>query len=134
MRCTILVALFLAVCLLTSCGYNNTYENGYADGYNDGYSDAELNAQYTLDEAFSNGFDTGYDEGYDEVRDAIDKAADYAREQTGWSVYEAYCNISIYNDGVHPNGYALPTEEEYLESIDTLVYFCEHLENAGYGG
>ena len=138
---SVLVFFSFAICLL-SCNHKGTYEDGYADGY----SDAESVMQYLIEEEFldgcdigySDGYDAGYDDGYDDgynrVYDAIMDATDYARKQTGWSVYEAWNNISIYNDGVHPYGYALPTEEEYLQSVETIVIFCEYLENAGLGG
>lgn len=124
------IASFAIVVSLSSCNHEGTYSGGYEDGYND----AEFEIGYLMEEEFLKGYEAGYDDGYDEVYDAISKATDYAREQTGWSVYEAWCNISIYQEGVHPYGYELPTEEEYLQSIETLVLFCEHLDNAGFGG
>ena len=143
-----LVIFAMSICLL-SCSQNRTYEDGYADGY----SDAESEVQCLMEEEFLDGYDigyedghregrndssesydTGYEAGYSEVYDAIMDATDYARTQTGWSVYEAWNNISIYNDGVHPYGHALPTESEYLQCIETLVIFCEYLDNAGLGG
>lgn len=123
------IAIAMVLCLLSACN-SKTYEDGYADGY----ADAEYEIGYLTEEKFFDGYEIGYDEGYDEVYDAILDATDYARERTGWSVYEAWSNISIYQDGVHPYGYELPTEEEYLQSIETLVIFCEHLDNAGLGG
>ena len=133
---TIIASFAFVACLLSGCqieGYNDGYDEGYDDGYNDGYSDAEFEIGY-LSEEFFDGYEAGYDDGYAEVYDAIEDASYYARAQTGWSVYEAWCNISIYQEGVHPYGYELPTEEEYLQSIETLVLFCEHLDNAGFGG
>ena len=128
---TILTASALALCIL-SCSYRGTYDDGYEDGYVDGYSDAESEMQYNIEDEFSKGYDRGCDDGYGEVYDAIEEAKEYARSQTGWSVYEAWNNIGIYNDGVHPFGYDLPTEEEYQQSIETLVLFCEYLDSVDF--
>lgn len=127
------VAISTALCLLSACN-NKEYECAYNDGYNDGYSCAEFEIGYLAQEKFSDGYEIGFDDGYDNVCGTISDAMDYAREKTGWSVYEAWNNISIYNDGVHPFGYDLPTEEEYRQSIETLVIFCEYLDNEGLGG
>lgn len=121
------------VTLLASCS-SETYQDGYEAGYTDGYAEAHQKCEYLCEEEFFEGYEMGYDDGGDDVRVAIDDALDYAREQTGWSVYEAWSNISIYNDGVHPYGYAIPTEEEYRQSIETLVIFCKYLDNAGLCG
>jgi hypothetical protein len=143
-----IVASFALIVCLVSCGYRGNYEDGYSNGYFAGYSDAEAEMQYLLEEEFlagydigcaesddyDDGYDDGYNDGHNEVYGAIADATDYARAQTGWSVYEAWNNISIYNDGIDPYGYPLPTEEEYLQSIETLVIFCEYLGNAGLGG
>ena len=149
-----LLVIFIFWGLLASCDSRGNYDDGYADGYNNGFDDgysegyaaAESDASYLFDEKFSDGYDRGnddgffegyaegYDNGYDDVKAIIAEATDYAREKTGWSVYEAWCNISIYNDGEHPYGYQLPTEYEYYQSIETLVIFCEYLDNAGLGG
>lgn len=137
---SILVLLSFAICLL-SCNYKGAYEDGYADGYSDGYLDTESEMQYLMEEEFLDGYDIGYDDGFIEGYDyaktdfalrAIEDAEEYARNQTGWSVYEAWNNISIYQDGVHPYGYELPTEEEYNQSIDTLVYFCQYLDSVDF--
>lgn len=129
----VIIAVLIALCSLSACDIE-TYDDGYEDGYSDGYSDAEFEMEYLMEEEFLDGYDIGYDDGYGEVFNAIEDAADYARDQTGWSVYEAWSNISLYQEGVHPYGYDIPTEEEYLQSIETLVLFCEYLNNAGFGG
>ena len=129
----LIIVLCFALCSLSACNAK-TYEDGYNEGYNDGYSDAEFEVGYLAEEDFLDGYDIGFDEGYAEAYSIIDDATSYARKQTGWSVYEAWNNIAIYNEGLDPYGYPLPTEEEYLQSIETLVLFCEYLENAGLGG
>ena len=137
-----LFLLFVAVSLI-SCGSNGYYDQGYEDGYAEGLYDGHLEKELELyDDRFESGYDigheegyyTGYDDGYEEARLVIEIAGDHARDQTGWSVYEAWNNIGIYHDGVDPDGYELPTEEEYRQSVETLVIFCEYLDNAGLGG
>ena len=137
-RLIAVLVLFTFAIFLMSCSYEGHYDDGYGDGYIDGYSDAEFDMQYVLEEElldyYDAGYYDGYDDGYDEVYNAVEEATAYARSQTGWSVYEAWNNISIYNDGVNPYGHDLPTEEEYRQSIETLVIFCEYLDNACLGG
>jgi hypothetical protein len=121
----------LALCIL-SCSYRGTYDDGYEVGYVDGYSDAEAEMQYNIKGEFTKGYDSGWDDGNEEVYNAIEDAKEYARSQTGWSVYEAWNNIRIYNDGVDPFGHDLPTEEEYQQSVETLVLFCEYLDSVDF--
>lgn len=137
-----LILLLVAVSLI-SCGGNGYYEQGYEDGYAEGFAAGHLEAELELydkrfeaghDVAYDDGYYEGHDDGYDEARLIIDMASEHAREQTGWSVYEAWNNIAIYHDGVDPHGHELPTEEEYRQSVETLVLFCEYLDNAGLGG
>lgn len=137
MKKFVLFIVVLSVCLFSSCaspqteyvyinedfGDGEAYYEGFDDGYSEGY-----------DEGYLKGYDWGYGDGYNEVQDVIYDATDYARKKTGWSVYEAWSNVSMYRTGVDPYGYGLPTKEEYLQSVDTLVLFCEYLDNAGFGG
>ena len=128
----IIAILILVLCSLSACG-KETYEDGYADGYADGHFDAEVEMEYLMED-FLDDYDNGYDDGYEEVYNAIEDASYYARRQTGWTVYEAWNNIRIYQEGVHPFGYELPTRAEYHQSVETLVLFCEHLDSAGFRG
>ena len=145
----LLMSILLSSCIFTSCNSTKAYNTGFTDDYSVSYSKACIEPTHVAkdyydgyDRGYTEGFDDGYNEGYDEgfhdgrdeVSDVIVEATDYARDKTGWSVYEAWCNIAIYNDGIHPYGYELPTEEEYHQSIETLVVFCEYLDNAGLGG
>ena len=127
------IAVLIVLCSLSACSVE-TYEDGYEDGYADGYFDAESEMACIAEEEFYDGYDFGYDDGHDDVLDIIERAEDHVRDQTGWSVYEAWSNISVYNDGVDPYGHPLPTREEYLQSIETLVLFCEYLDNEGLLG
>lgn len=127
----VLTVSVLALCIL-SCSYRGTYDDGYEDGYVDGYSDAESEMQYNIEDEFSKGYDRGCDDAYGETYNAIEEAEEYARSQTGWSVYEAWNNIRIFNDGVDPFGYDLPTKEEYKQSVETLVLFCEYLDSVDF--
>ena len=128
----IIAILILVFCSLSACG-EGTYEDGYAEGYTDGYSDAKVDMEYRIED-YLDDYDNGYDNGYDEVYNVIEHAKEYARKQTGWSVYEAWNNIRIYQEGVDPYGNELPTRAEYHQSIETLVLFCEYLDSAGFRG
>ena len=127
----VLVSLAFVVCLV-SCGNIGTYDDGFEDGYDEGYLDAKLE----FEDDYSHGYKDGCNESYCIDSDAheynvqvvIEAAEDYAREHTGWSVYEAWNSIGIYHDGVDPDGFDLPTEEEYRQCVDTLVLYCEYLE------
>jgi hypothetical protein len=108
-------------------GYSYGQEEAYREGYDAGYYDGYEEGRHT-------GLDIGYEEGLedsekaDDLASEIEAAYDYAREQTGWSVYEAWNNIGLYHDVYDSNGHPLPTYEEYMQSIETLVYFCEYMD------
>lgn len=97
----------------------------------------ELERIMELEERFEKGYDVGFSEGYDfgyEDCQAVYEsrytaALDYAKEEGGWSVYEACTNVLIYMDGYAPEGCEFPTWEEYQDSIITLAYFAEYLES-----
>lgn len=119
-------------CLLLSCDSEMTYDDGFDAGYDQGYWDASIE----FDGDYSRGYEDGYSEGYwigssdhgYNSHEILEAAYDYAREKTGWSVYEAWNSILIYHAGTDPDGFAIPTKEEYLQCVNTLVLFCEYLE------
>lgn len=129
----IIVALIILPFFVSDSHETDDYEIGYDAGYSD--------ARSKYEDDYSRGYDDGYSEGYCmgssdlfhecELTDTVYKAYEYARDNTSWSVYEAWNNILIYHDGYDPYGYDLPTEAEYLQSIETLVYFCEYLDKLG---
>jgi hypothetical protein len=139
-----LLILITAVFLM-SCGSNGYYDQGYEDGYKNGLEDGYLEG-YLQSESeghgaqYESGYESGYDDGFfegkhyghEETMNRIYYASEYARSKTGWSIYEAYNNIMIYHDGVDPDGFPLPTKKEYIECVETLVYFSEYLDNLDF--
>lgn len=124
----ILASALLLMCLL-SCSYRGTYDDGYEDGYDEGYFDAMIKFEDYYDRGYGNGYNEGSDDREYDIRNSLEAAEDYARDQTGWSVYEAWNSIMIYHDGYDPDGFPLPTKEEYRQCVETLVLFCEYLDN-----
>jgi hypothetical protein len=139
-KLTALFAILIVLCFLSSCAYE-TYEDGYADGYSDGYFDAETEMQYQLEEEFLDGYDWGYEEGYWEAEKEYSDygwllefdAMHYAREQTGWQPEEAWMIIEAYqnNESYYVDG-SSPSEEDYLDAIDTLIYFYDYFFSKMY--
>ena len=132
---SVLVIFSFAICLL-SCSHKGSYEDGYADGY----SDAESEMQYLMEEEFLDGYDIGYDDGYWEAEDEYndygwleDKAIHYAREHSEWSPEEAMWVIKSYQnkEPFWPDG-SLPSHEEYLDAIESLLRFYEYFYCAMY--
>lgn len=127
-----LLICLCAVLLLTSCGgdskveykdpnlyrYENDYEeesSSWEDGYEAGYDE---------------GFYEGYNQGFNEMENAVAEAIDYAEyfhpEEAMWIIEMYQTKVSY-----HPDG-SLPTKEEYLQAIDSLVDFYEYFYNWEY--
>lgn len=142
-----LLILITAVFLM-SCGSNGYYDQGYEDGYTAGYEEglsagrmqSESHRYSDYSDQYEDGYESGYDNGFfegkhyghEETMNRIYYASEYARSKTGWPIYEAYNNIMIYHDGVDPDGFPLPTKKEYIECVETLVYFSEYLDNLDF--
>lgn len=133
--------ILIASVFLISCSSNGYYDQGYEDGYAEGLFDGRLEAELEFyDNRSEAQYEAGYDEGffdgkyygYEETLNEIYRASEYASSKTGWSIYEAYNNIMIYHDGVDPDGFPLPTKKEYIECVETLVYFSEYLDNMDF--
>lgn len=130
---TIAILIFM-LCSLSACG-EGTYADGYDDGFEDGYSEGRWDALLEHEDDYIRGYEEGYDEGYDDSKiefalNLIEEAESYARNKTGYSVYEAWNDILIYQD--RPEGFEVPTEEEYIQCVETLVYFCAYLDDANF--
>jgi hypothetical protein len=139
------VLFTLIICLL-SCSYKGTYEEGYSDGYGDGYSDAESDMQYAIEYEFFDGYDTGYSHGYDEGShdgwieniEEIgwyfeDEAEYYALQHSGWIPEEAWMVIEAYqNNEPLPDESSVPSTQDYLAAIDSLIYFYDYFYSARY--
>jgi hypothetical protein len=126
-----LIALTILM-ILSGCSSISEYDEGYGQGYEDGRSIG-----------YSVGFDDGYIEGYNEAeeyyefrpsRDYDDnsglelweveeEASLYAYEKSGLSAYEAAQIVGIYLDG--GNDF---THEEYLQALESLMYFYYYFE------
>ena len=136
-----LLVIFIAL-LLTGCYYSqeeydqaieDAYYEGYDDGYSAGYIDSDvLNGDYDWDsDSEDDIYDSGYYDGYSYAFSQFEaifeeifyEAEGYAREKTGWSVYEAWNNILMYWDD--PSSLS---KSDYEDSVETLVYFSEYLD------
>ena len=132
----IIAVLSLVLCL-SACG-KGYYEDGYADGYADGYSDAESDMQYLIEDKCLEWYDMGYDDGWVDNIDEIgrffeEEAVDFVRDHCEWhpeeavGIIEAYQNNeSFYEDGSHPS------RQDYLDAIDSLIYFYEYFYGSYY--
>ena len=116
------ILLLLAVVLLSK-----SYGNAKSESYERGYKAGMAAADSSYDD-----YEHGYADAMADVEYEIENAYQYASDNSQWSVYEAWNNILIYNDGVDPHGHPLPTDEEYRQSIETLVYFCMYMDDLGF--
>ena len=128
-----LIVLSIAVTLLimlASCSEGPYYEQGFDDGFSAGieYCEEERYADY------EDRYNDGYEDGYEWGRDSrtpywliLDEAYSYARDRSEWSVYEAAENVSLFLDG-DPG----VTEEEYEQSVLTLLHFYNYLSSCEY--
>ena len=123
-----IAVLAVLFCSMSACG-PRTYEDAYDEGYNDGYSDAE----FKMDDKCQEWYDFGYDDGQRDGEWLEYKAIHYAREQTGWSPEEAMMIIDAYRNSepFWEDGYP-PSYEDYLDAIDTLMYFYDYFYSRMY--
>ena len=135
-----IILIFVCLVLFSAAWLiGQSYREKYKEGYEAGRASVLETCGDRYDwEAYEDGVDSGYDIGYsdgledsekaDDLAYDIEKAYDLAAEKTGMSVYEAWNNILLYHDGYDPLGYPLPTYEEYTQSIETLVCFCDYMD------
>ena len=122
------IILILAAVLIGT-SYRNTRAEGYEMGYEAGLAAAEeIYVDCDHDYIDDDSYNRGYADGVADVKYDVEEAYYYTFKNTEWSVYEAWNNIMIYHDGFDPYGHPLPTEEEYRQSIETLVYFCMYMD------
>lgn len=133
------------VVLLASCG-TETYEDGYEAGYIDGYAEAQLEVGDLCEKEFSDGYEMGYDDGFVEgseegwidnieepARYIEEEAVHYAREHSGCHPEEAMVIIYSYqNKELLHDDRSLPTQDEYIEAIESLYRFYEYFYGAMY--
>lgn len=136
-----LIVLSIAVTLLimlASCSEGPYYDQGFDDGFSAGieYCEEERYADYEdrYNDGYKEGYEEGHKNGYEWGRDSrtpywliLDEAYGYARDRSEWSVYEAAENVSLFLDG-DPG----VTEEEYEQSVLTLLYFYDFLSSCKY--
>lgn len=137
----LIVAFVIALCSLSACSsgsYEDGYSEGYDDGYIDGHSDAEYDLQYLVEEKFSDGYDMGYEDGqhdaWEELGSAYEyEAIHYARKNSGWSPEEAWSLIESYqnNEPFYQDG-SLPSEQDYINAINSLIYFYDYFYTSRY--
>lgn len=134
-----MITLSLLLCSLSACT-QGAYESSYQEGYSDGYSAAEIEMEYLLEEEFLEGYDLGYEEGYWDAKQEYSdyweleqEAIHYAREYSEWSPEEAWMVIEAYqnNEPFHVDG-SSPSKEEYLDAIDSLIYFYDYFYSRKY--
>lgn len=108
--------------MLSSCSDGPYYKEGFDDGFSAGVEYCEEQHAEI------------YEEGYEMGRETrtpywiiLDEAYAYAEDRSEWSVYEAAQNISLFLDG-EPG----VTEEEYEESVVTLLHFYSFLSSCDY--
>lgn len=86
---------------------------------------------HPVDDLYSYNFENGSNDNdtliFNGTREIIEHAEYYARQQTGWSVYEAIQEIGVING--HVQGDSNLTKSEYKEVVDTLYFFYEHLNS-----
>lgn len=136
----ILAVLILILCL-SACS-KPTYEEGYEDGY----SDAEFEVEYLMEAECQGWYDMGYSDGYyegsndgwvdnlEEIgRFFEEDAVDFVREHCQWHPEEAVCIIEAYrnNEPFYENG-SPPSRQDYLDAIDSLIYFYEYFYGSYY--
>lgn len=122
----IFVALFLTGCCYSQEEFDKAIEDAYYEGYDDGYSDGYIDSS-SEDDIYNSGYSDGYSYAFSQFtsiyEEVLCEAEDYAREKTGWSVYEAWNNMLMYWDD--PSSIS---KTEYEDSIETLVYFGMYLD------
>lgn len=132
---------FGVISVVSSCSehnevkHNDSYYEAYSDGYNEGYDEG-------YDEGLEIGYDYGHDDGiyydWEENIDEIgwyfeEEAIDYAIENGGWHPEEAWMVIEAYqnNASFYQNG-SPPTKQDYLDAINSLIYFYDYFYSERY--
>lgn len=133
-RLSAVIAILVSTFILTSC-YS---EQDCTDAYNQGYRDAVAEYQENLDWEYKQGYKAGQKDangdtdkdvfGYDGIinKESVimikEEAERYASEAYDWSPEEACEIIICYSKGEKFID-AVPTNEEYVEAVMTLMDF-----------
>lgn len=116
------VMLILSGC--ASGSYNDRYDDGYAAGYREGRFDTMVE----MEDDYSQGYDDAISDAYQIIHRALNKA----RDETGWSVYEAWNSARLYLDNTDCSDEGVPTEDEMREIIECLSIFAEYLDDSNF--
>lgn len=130
----IIFAMLLPSSVFTGCFALSDHDDRNRSSYEDGYEDGYIRGK---EDNFSDAYDTGYYDGYKDkekelsddryrskdILEILGEAEWYARDNGGWTAYEAAQNIALYLDG-DPD----VTKQEYDESVLALYYFYEYFE------
>ena len=127
----VMLMLLLVVASLVSCGTVEDYDDGFQNGYEMGYDEASLKYEDKYSDGYNEGYNEGYDDGCEDTQEdletrfwaAMEDAKYMARSKTGWTVYEAWNSLGLYEEDP-----SCLTKKEYQECVRTLVLFCSQLE------
>lgn len=103
------------------------YEDGRAEGYEEGYDDGFIDGLY---KGLSDGKEK-YSSSNAEFFfiEMLDDAKSYANDVSGdMRFWEAMDIVSVYLDGYDPDGYPLPTKQEFEEAVDVIFSYAMYLE------
>lgn len=128
-------AVIVLLCCLSSCGGTSIYkmekeakeEALYHSGYDVGYEEGHW-------DGYDSGYDEGYSYGYEDGLNEVEwKAISYAKENGGWHPEEAWMIIEAYqnNEPFYSDG-SMPSEQDYLDAINSLIYFYDYFYSARY--
>lgn len=104
--------------------YDQGYEAGYKVGYTAGSEDGYIEGYNEAEEYYEFRPSREYDDGPGvELWEVEEEASWYAYEKSGLSAYEAAQIVGTYLDG--GNDF---THEEYLQAVESLMYFYYYFE------
>lgn len=134
------------VVTMSSCNYSESYQDaydsgyacGYDDGWVDGATDSDLQWFSYVDDVRAEEYDSGFSEGYRAGFNSFawlaeDDAVDYAKSHGGWHPEEAWMIIEAYqNNAPFYSDDSLPSEQDYLDAIQSLIFFYDYFYSAKY--
>lgn len=113
---SLIAVLALTVICLTACGEPQKSE------YDEGY-----------DAGFEKGYGAGYEEGQADGSVVEESAVEYVRERSDFLPEEAVAIIEAYQAGKpYWNDGSSPSQDDYLEAVGSLVYFCDYFFSREY--
>lgn len=143
--------LGIALTILIPCILMSCQESAYNDAYEDGYNDAVELYGSDYDIGYENGYDIGYEDGYDDGHEEGIKndwteniveiaryfeveAVHYVGENANWHPEEALTVIESYqnNESFYSDG-STPSEQDFLDAIESLIYFYRYFYDGAYG-